>query len=367
MVHFRFQDGMIPKRLTSAFLILFVSILISCEKDDPGLNPVYGDAVTRQFGDVPALVQELSFNSGGFHIVGDFRTPTEGELFPAIIMVHGSGSATREGAVYFRPLIEIFLRNGYAVLSWDKPGSGKSTGSFTQGYTVTERANILTDAVEVLTQNESILNTFIGTWGISQAGWVMPKAHEKTDDIAFMIVASGGAEDGIEQMAYQVSQIVACGGGTAEQVADVEKYWSQMQKAREYSEYKEAADILVNIPGVSENTGLSVSTQDQWNPWPLEIDAFWDPMDVIEKTTIPMLVHFGELDKNIDPVQGAQAYEAALNKAGNNDFMIITIGGAGHVLTPATTGCLNEPVNPSWVGEYLDTLDVWVGNRYPLK
>jgi hypothetical protein len=28
------------------------------------------------------------------------------------------------------PLIEIFLRTGYAVFSWDKPGSGESTGKF---------------------------------------------------------------------------------------------------------------------------------------------------------------------------------------------------------------------------------------------
>jgi pimeloyl-ACP methyl ester carboxylesterase len=361
--------GMKPIRLISALLLFMATIIIfSCEKDkDQGLNPVYGPSTTKQFGEVSALVQELGFNSGKFSIVGDFRTPVEGELFPAIILVHGSGGATRHGAVNFEPLIEIFLRNGFAVLSWDKPGSGESKGSFTQGYTITERAEILIDAVEVLSLNTSILSSSIGVWGISQAGWVMPKALEKTKNIAFMIVVSGGGEDSIEQMAYQVGQVVACGGGTAEQVADVEKYWSQMQKAMDYSEYKEAADILVSIPGVKENTGLSVSAQDQWSAWPLEIDAFWDPMQVIEKTTIPMLVHFGELDKNIDPVQGAKAYNAALEKAGNPNYIIITIKNVGHVLIPATTGCLDEPVSGDWVVEYLDTLNSWVGGMYPLN
>ena len=291
--------------------------------------------------------------------------PAELDVFPVVILVHGSGDATRHGAVDFEPLIEIFLRNGFAVLSWDKPGSGESRGTFTQGYGLTERANILCDAVKVLIDNPSVINTAIGLWGISQAGWVMPLALEKTQDIAFMIVVSGGGEDSIEQMAYQVGQVVACGGGSAEQVSNVERYWSQMQKAQAYNEYQAAAEILVNIPGVSDYTGLSVSEQDQWSAWPREIDAFFDPMDVIEHTTIPMLVHFGELDKNIDPMQGAQAYKSALQIAGNKDYSIIIIQGVGHVLTPATTGCYNEPVSGEWVTEYLDTLDNWIMDHHP--
>jgi hypothetical protein len=69
--------------------------------------------------------------------------------------------------VDFEPLIEIFLRNGFAVLSWDKPGSGESRGSFTQGYSLTERANILCDAVKVMTENPSIISASVGLWGIS--------------------------------------------------------------------------------------------------------------------------------------------------------------------------------------------------------
>jgi len=355
-------------RSTTIFLIVLTIVFVSCEKDsDPPLDPVYGPVITKQFGEVTATVQELSFNSNGFKIVGDFRTPASGDTFPAIIMVHGSGNATRNGAVDFGTLIEIFIRNGYAVLSWDKPGNGESTGSFNQGYTITERAEILADAVKVLTMNNSILNSSIGLWGLSQAGWVMPMALKKTNNIAFMNVVSGGAEDGIEQMAYQVGQVVACDGGTIEQVNEVEIYWVQMCKATEYNAYKEAADILVSIPGVSEYTGLSVSEENQWNPWPNEIDAFWDPIEVIEQTTIPMLVCFGEYDKNIDPVQGAQAYETALQKAGNQNHIIVTFQGEEHILTPALTGCYNETVSSEWISEYLDTLEDWVSDQNPLK
>jgi hypothetical protein len=64
---------------------------------------------------------------------------------------------------------------------------------------------------------------------------------------------------------------------------------------------------MVDIPGVYEYTGLTLADESQWSPWPQDIDAFYDPMDDIQHITIPSLVLFGALDKNIDPVQGAQA------------------------------------------------------------
>ena len=74
------------------------------------------------FGDQTAMVEEIEFRSGQFRLVGDLRYPLEGGPHPVIILVHGSGGATRDGAVNFMPLIELFLRNGYAVFSWTDPG-----------------------------------------------------------------------------------------------------------------------------------------------------------------------------------------------------------------------------------------------------
>ena len=90
----------------------------------------------QAFGNQTAVVDEIRFRSGGFRLVGELRSPLEGGPHPVIVMVHGSGGATRDGAVNFLPLIELFLRNGYAVLSWDKPGSGESTGEFDGEHTI---------------------------------------------------------------------------------------------------------------------------------------------------------------------------------------------------------------------------------------
>ena len=255
-------------------LLLMALLLAACGK------AVEREAVgTRSYGSQEANVEEISFRSGKFRVVGDLRMPMGEGPHPAIIMVHGSGGATRNGRVPFNPLIEIFLRNGYAVFSWDKPGSGESTGEFSDE--LTQRADNLVNGVEVLTEHPFIDPDRIGLWGISQAGWIMPLAIEQSEDIAFMIVVSGGAEDSIEQMAYQIGQQVACGGGSAEEVALVEKCWSQRAKATTYDEYREAVDILLGIPGVKDYTGLEITEEKDWEPWPRDWDSFIDPMAVI--------------------------------------------------------------------------------------
>jgi pimeloyl-ACP methyl ester carboxylesterase len=353
--------GVLQKKSLSpiapGILSFLVLLFMGCEKIE------YGPEETRQFGSEMAIVQEISFPSNGFTIVGDLRTPTEGDHHPVILMIHGSGGATRNGAVPFVPMIEIFLRNGYAVLSWDKPGSGSSEGEFDQEHKLTENAQIIVDAIDVLAENPSIDLAKVGLWGISQAGWIMPLALDMSDKITFMIVVSGGGEDGIEQGAYQVAQMIACDGGSEEDVSTVEHYWAIMNKAVSYEEYSTAAQIVLDIPGVYEKTGLIMSDKGQWAPWPRDIDAFFDPVEVLQRTTIPVLAFFGELDKNIDPVQGAQAYESALESAGNQDYMVQTIEGAGHVMVEVETGCLGEFVGKEYMSEYLETLEFWIMDR----
>jgi pimeloyl-ACP methyl ester carboxylesterase len=338
-------------------LLLFVLMLASCSSATS-----FGTQETEMFGKQSALVQEVHFKSNGFKIVGELRIPNEDEKHPVVVLVHGSGSATRNGAVEFEPLIEMFLRNRYAVFSWDKPGSGESTGNFESGHTLTQRANILVDGIEALAEHPDIDATSVGLWGVSQAGWVMPLVLDRTNNMDFMIVVGGGGEDSVAQMAYQVGQKVICDGGTEEQATLIEQYWPRWTKATSYTEYREALEILLGIPGVQEYTGLSISEEETWNPWPQDSDAFIDPIDFIELTTIPVLVFYGELDKNIDPVQGAQAYKAALVRAGNHYYRIEIIPGAGHVLTPATTGCINESGGRDYVPQYLEIMEEWLQN-----
>jgi pimeloyl-ACP methyl ester carboxylesterase len=303
----------------------------------------------RTIGGQEVQVEEIQFRSGKFRVVGNLLIPSGGDRHPAVILVHGDGPATRRTGSSTGPTTKAFVRNGYAVFSWDKPGSGESTGRINDA--LTQRAEILADGIQVLAEHPKIDPGRIGVWGISQAGWVMPLALELRDDVAFMIVVSGSGEDGIEQGAYMVAQQVLGGGGTQEQAALVERYWAQQRKATDYDEYREAMEVLMDVPQVQSRYNLEITEEKRWKPVPRDFDIFIDAMDIIEHTTIPVLAIFGERDKIVDPVQGAEAYGVALQAAGNQDYRIEVLPGAAH--------------NLERMSKYQEVLESWIQHLSP--
>ena len=97
-----------------------------------------------------------------------------------------------------------------------------------------------------------------------------------------------------------------------------------------------------------------------------EGEYFKDPMEVIERTTIPVLAFFGAKDTQADPIQGAQAYQTALERASNPRSRVELIPDADHNLVLSETGCLEERERrprrkwTNYAPGYLDTLEEWL-------
>jgi len=68
--------------------------------------------------------EEVTFQNGGVTLSGDLCTPSGDGPFPVFIWCHGSGGQSRYSADFVR----TFVKSGYAFLSWDKIGNGKSGG-----------------------------------------------------------------------------------------------------------------------------------------------------------------------------------------------------------------------------------------------
>jgi WD40 repeat protein/formylglycine-generating enzyme required for sulfatase activity/poly(3-hydroxybutyrate) depolymerase len=309
----------------------------------------------------PTKVEEIRFQSDHFSLVGDLQVPGGEGKHPVIIMVHGDGGIDRYDSGKYRPIMKCFLRAGYAVFSWDKQGTGESTGEFVDGaWVITDRASILADAVELLKEHPAIDPERIGTWGISQAGAVMPMALTMTDDIAFMIVVSGPGVDSIDQTAYLIGQQLLCQGYSEKEAKLAEQSYAGVCKASAYEEYRENKANLVQFPCALNFTGKDIIPEDEWSPWDRNVDAFFNPLSVIEQTTIPVLAFFGEKDTQVNPFQGSQAYEEALQKAENQNYRVELIPGVNHVLALAETGCMNEHRARVYAPEYLDLMEEWL-------
>jgi pimeloyl-ACP methyl ester carboxylesterase len=139
----------------------------------------------------------------------------------------------------------------------------------------------------------------------------------------------------------------------------------------EYVYYKELLDSLPGI-GAAEIFGYRVGVlpEEEWHAPNLQGEYFWNPIDVIEQTTISVLAFFGERDTQVDPIQGAQAYQEGLERAGNLNFRVELIPGTDHNIILSETGCLDEREKRSrreWTNyapEYLDTMENWLSGLH---
>lgn len=311
--------------------------------------------------------EEIQFESAHFKIIGDLHIPDPEKKQPVVIFVHGDGAAKRSPSRAPNWIMRSFLDIGFACFYYDKPGYGESMGEFTGGKLFEERASILVEAVNVLKRHQVIDPRRIGLWGISQAGWVMPKALAKTKDIAFMIAISCAGLDGVEQSAYLVEKQILCEGYDKAEAKKARQYYRQRAHAKTYREYLEAAEYLDQNPVVSSLKWGGIVPEDRFSPRTPSNEGFFNPITLIEKTTIPILAIFGERDTQVDPFQAEEAYEKALKKAGNPFNQVKLFPEADHGIIQSNTGCIKEQRdrwrlrnNRGYAPGYIELMQNWL-------
>jgi pimeloyl-ACP methyl ester carboxylesterase len=270
--------------------------------------------------------------------------------------------------------MERMERAGYATFAWDKPGTGESTGQIDRSRLGEQRAQIVLDAVEVLKARSDIDSEKIGLWGISQAGYVMPRVLSMSKDIAFMIAVSCPGVAGVDQGAYLVSAQAVCDGVSEEDAKQMRKLLAAIERVERYDDYVQYKELLDALPGIGNavifSYRIGVMPQEEWHAPNLQGEYFWNPIEVIEQTTIPVLAFFGERDTQVDPIQSAQAYREALEHAGNPNFRVELIPGTDHNIILSETGCLDEREKrprsewTNYAPKYLDMLEEWLKELY---
>ncbi len=319
---------------------------------------------------LPSRTEEIVFSSGSFKVVGDLRLPEGRGPHPVVVFVHGDGPNDRTAGGTYPPIMERMLEVGYATFAWDKPGTGESTGQIDRSRLGEQRAQIVLDAIEALNERPDIDARQIGLWGISQAGYVMPRVLAMSEDIAFMIAVSCPGMAGVDQGAYLVSAQAVCAGVPQEEAEEMRRLLSEAERVPTYDEYVQYKESLDALPGIGFASIFGYRTgvlpEEEWHVPNLEGEYFWNPIEVIEQTTIPVLAFFGEKDTQVDPIQSTQAYREALERAGNPNFRVTLIPGTDHNIILSETGCLEEREKRSrseWTNyapEYLDMLEEWL-------
>ena len=318
-------------------LISFFLVLLAFQGPSEGLVPAEPGP--------PYRVEEITVQAGDFAVVGDLYIPAKGSRHPAIVWVHGSGGMTRQNFTpLIKPQIDVILEAGFAFFIDDIPGSGASKGKIKSVYV--DRAMILTKEIEALKGRPDIVQTRIGVAGMSQAGIVMPRAATLTSDIAFMIAESCVAESAYRQQAYLLEQFMICEGRSAEEASGAAALERVRYETEDYVEYVKAAEYLNNheIYRLME-LNSPLYTEERFRTRNKSADrpgSYYDPAPMLDRLEFPILALFGAKDKNIDPIQGVEAYRRAFQAAGNKLDRVELIPDANHVLYEAETGCVRE-------------------------
>lgn len=98
----------------------------------PSITPIPTDPLSGDVYPTPALDglvrerRELRFESGGVTLAGELSLPLADNP-PLVFLVHHAGPVPRDAYGY---LAEILTRAGYAVLRFDKRGTGGSEGAY---------------------------------------------------------------------------------------------------------------------------------------------------------------------------------------------------------------------------------------------
>lgn len=308
----------------------------------------------------PHRIEEVSVVNGGVTLKGTLSVPLARGPHPAIVLAHGSGDATHNVGVWNA----FFARLGFAVLSLDKRGAGKSTGDWhTAG--IEDIAGDWLAGVAMLKQRADIDPRRIGVHGSSQGGWTGPLMAERSNDVNFVIVRAGSATSVGDTMAHEVAWSVReAGFGEAEaKEADAAARHLFELAGASWEEFSAAVASYKDKPWANAAWPLNMS-KDGWGRGWVARNAPFEPTATLSKVKVPMLWFLGTLDHNVPSAATAERLERARKASGNNDITVVMLPNAGHGFMETRTGNNTEFVNQThMIDGYWNKMESWLQGR----
>ena len=146
--------------------------------------------------ETPGYVETVvSIDAGDHQIPATICMPTAEGTYPAVVMLHGTGSNRDEagnGYAYAAPVLAE--KYGVATIRIDFMGNGDSTADYT-GYTYASAVADAVAAAEYMAAQENIDGAHIGVMGWSQGGTDALLAAGEHPEIFKSVVTWAGAPD----------------------------------------------------------------------------------------------------------------------------------------------------------------------------
>ncbi|WP_086930134.1 alpha/beta hydrolase family protein [Agarilytica rhodophyticola] len=242
-------------------------------------------------------IEEVEFSSHNTKLAGSIVFPNSEKWHSAVVFVHGSGKQSRNMYIAKR-----FASQGIVALVYDKRGAGRSGGTYEGNQSVSEmNITLLADdslaALKVLHDHPKTKNLPLGLTGISQAGWIVPLAAEKSSMVSFMVLWSGPVCKVSEEDIFS-------------------KYTADLDSEQ--------------VPSYEE----ALSARKVKYIWPDFLGKDSDPSESLQKITIPGLWIFGGSDGSVPVDLSIKRLQQHINSGRKYDYKLFS--GLGHNNIPET-------------------------------
>ncbi len=256
-------------------------------------------------------VLDTTFAGNGVTLRGRLVLPKGATAVPVAVEVHGS---ERDSAVDFNYMQQLFPAQGVGVFVYDKRGTGKSTGTYTQDFHL-----LADDAAAALAEALRLGGARVGRIGFhggSQGGWVAPLAASRSPRAQYVLVGYGLADTALAEDRDQVMlDLRGAGYGDdvlagAREVTDATaaivashgaRGWEQLDAARaKYASQPWWGAMEGEFTGmIAHHTRAEVEKLAPEQ----EVGTSWDyePMPVLRGLAIPQLWILAGADKEAPP------------------------------------------------------------------
>lgn len=290
---------------------------------------------------------------------GSFTFPKEGNNFPAVVLITGSGWEDRDETIFnhkpFLVIADYLTRKGFAVLRFDDRGGGASTGNVKDATTL-DFVKDVSAAVDYLKSRKEVDQNKIGLIGHSEGGMIAPIVATERKDIAFIILLAGPGLTG-EEILIRQTELISKAEGIPDQ--EIEKniklsksIYTEIRNSKNSDEANERVTKLlqkyVETLSDSEKTELGDTkafierqTKTVASPW-FTYFLKYDPVPTLEKVTCPVLALNGEKDLQVPAKEDLAAIENAFKKGKNKNYKTVLLPGLNHLFQTAKTGSPNE-------------------------
>ena len=321
---------------------------------------------------IPAFESmDYHFKSGDVDLVGRLFIPRGETSYPLVLLVQGADYNDANASVYWRLIAHSFAKAGIASFSFNKRGVAGSGGKATNNFDL--QAADVAAACAFASHLPGVDARNLGYYGISQGGWIVPRALRTCPSAFTILVSPAGVTPAQSNDYFLAGQFLAVGMTATQSRAAMELHDALAEYYRTGNGYERAQalvsraaanGLLQTFRKVEYRDDVPASNQ---LPRPDRLAAIgrsdpsiyefyrdpgtWsEPTELYTSLTSPLLLIYGGHDDNVPVERSIAIFQQALRANLNPDVTIHIFENANHDIQ----------IGPRVLSGYREYMAAWI-------